>query len=185
MPLKVTFELSDEDLRFFAKKASVVTEQAANKEERELIGAAEKLVDNMAKESTPAFVTERVGKLRQMVDMLRDDLWQLAGQDRERVLKAIAYFAEPEDLIPDELPTIGFIDDAVMIELVVRELRHELEAYDDFCKVQKSRRRVATPTDREAWTALRRKQLQERMRRRRRRDRKSGTSGSGKVFSLF
>ena len=48
------------------------------------------------------------------------------------MLNALAYFAEPDDLIPDQIPGLGFLDDAIMVELVVRELRHEIEAYEDF-----------------------------------------------------
>ena len=65
--------------------------------------------------------------------MLSDIEWRLPHQDATRVLNALAYFAEPEDLIPDHIPGLGFLDDAIMIELVVRELKHELEAYRDFC----------------------------------------------------
>ena len=64
---------------------------------------------------------------------------------------------------------------AIMIELVVRELKHEIEAYDDFCEFRDSRgsgRRIkASSTDmtREKWLAGRREALQSRMRRRRKR----------------
>ncbi len=184
MPLKVTFDLSDKDLKFFAAKASAVAERAAQKDEAALIAGAEQLIASMTRE-TPVFVRDRVARLETMVAMLRDEHWQLGGKDRERVVKAIAYFAEPEDLIPDDIPTLGFIDDAVMIELVVRELRHELEAYDDFRKVQKSKRRVSKTMDRESWLALRRKQLHERMRRRRRRDRGSSAESGRRAFGLF
>ena len=87
-------------------------------------------------------------------------------------VSALAYFAEPEDLIPDRIPGLGFLDDAIMVELVVRELRPELDAYADFCKFRKSRPKLlgksAAPIDREQWLDGRRKQLQSRMRRRRR-----------------
>ena len=53
-------------------------------------------------------------------------------EDRQRVLACLTYFANPKDIIPDNVPVLGFLDDAIMIELVVRELQHEVEAYDDF-----------------------------------------------------
>ena len=65
----------------------------------------------------------------------------------------------------------GFLDDAIMIELVVRELRHEIEAYQDFCDYRarlKSRGEKAAAS-REGWLDARRKELQARMRRRRKR----------------
>ena len=93
------------------------------------------------------------------------------------------YFAEPEDLIPDRIPALGYLDDAIMIELMARELRHDLEAYDDFCqfRINEERRRGTTedPLTREEWLEARRRQLHARARRRRDRRRSSSTSGPG------
>ena len=57
-----------------------------------------------------------------------------------------------------------------MIELVVRELKHEIEAYQDFCDYRERTRRehgAGAKTSREGWLGERRKALQSRMRRRR------------------
>jgi hypothetical protein len=59
------------------------------------------------------------------------------------VVQALAYFAEPTDLIPDQLPALGFLDDAIMVELVVQDLRPEIEAYDDFCRFREAQRAYA------------------------------------------
>ena len=122
--------------------------------------------------SLVAEVTERLDKLRLMIDMLSDIEWRLPQQDATRVLNALAYFTEPEDLIPDHIPGLGFLDDAIMIELVVRELRHEIEAYEDFCNYRERVRERGdkTPASRAGWLDARRKDLQARMRRRRRRN---------------
>ena len=75
---------------------------------------------------------------------------------------------DPEDIIPDDIPGIGMLDDAVMIELVFRELRHEIEAYEDFCAWRWSLPK--RPRDAEAQARRlerRRDQLMTRMRRRR------------------
>jgi len=84
-----------------------------------------------------------------------------------RILDAIAYFVDPDDLIPDRIPGIGYLDDAIMVELVARELMHELEAYEDFCEYREKRSKTSEPAGLEA----RRKALQARMRRRSRKER--------------
>ncbi|MCH8891349.1 MAG: DUF1232 domain-containing protein, partial [Myxococcales bacterium] len=84
-----------------------------------------------------------------------------------RILDAIAYFVDPDDLIPDRIPGIGYLDDAIMVELVACELAHEIEAYEDFCEYRKPRPKTDEPARLEA----RRKALQARMRRRSRRER--------------
>ena len=48
------------------------------------------------------------------------------------MLNALAYFADPDDLIPDRVPGLGYLDDAIMVELVVQDLKHEIEAFDAF-----------------------------------------------------
>ena len=56
-----------------------------------------------------------------------------------------------------------------MVELVVRELKHEIEAYEDFCRFRESQ----PVEEREAALETRREHLQARMRRRRRREREA------------
>ena len=59
-----------------------------------------------------------------------------------------------------------------MIELVGRELKHEIEAYEDFCAYRDrltADRGQSVNVSREGWLDNRRKELQSRMRRRRKR----------------
>ncbi|MFU8815454.1 MAG: hypothetical protein ACNA7W_08905, partial [Pseudomonadales bacterium] len=67
------------------------------------------------------------------------------------------------------IPVIGFIDDAIMIELVVSELKHEIDAFEDFCRYraeEKSRNRNEN-LSREQYLDIKRRELHARMRRRR------------------
>src|SRR3546814_12315263 len=73
-------------------------------------------------------------QLDDMIAMVRDQGWHMEDKDRQRVMSALLYFVDPKDVIPDQVEVLGFLDDAIMIELFVRELRHELDAYDDFCE---------------------------------------------------
>jgi len=102
-----------------------------------------------------------------MIQMLSDVEWRLPHKDATRVLSALAYFAEPEDLIPDSIPGLGFLDDAIMIELVVRELKHEVEAYQDFREYRERMEKDGNKSSRASWLDARRKELQDRMHRRR------------------
>jgi uncharacterized membrane protein YkvA (DUF1232 family) len=171
--MKVTFELSDQDLDYFRKELSDVKHRAANLTSDELISRAASTLNELPTDA-PEFVLQRTAKLRSMIGMVNDIEWRLEGEDRERVVRALSYFADPKDLIPDAIPGIGFLDDAIMIELVVQELEHELDAYADFCRFREKKDVILKsttggPTNREEWLEARRAQLQARMQRRRRR----------------
>ena len=78
------------------------------------------------------------------------------------------------DVISDSVPVLGYLDDAVMIELCVRDLQHELDAYDDFCDFrQRQAERLGIAPDkvgRADWLGSRREELVDRMHSRRERD---------------
>ena len=170
--MKVSFELSPRDIRFFRDRLKQVRASDSSSNESVVIQGAVDLVEEAIAAKPPDFVVERIRKLEQLIEMLRDSDWRLEGDDRARILDAIAYFVDPDDLIPDRIPGIGYLDDAIMVELVAREMTHELEAYEDFCKYRARRLKTNEPPRLEA----RRKALQARMRRRRRKERSRGHS---------
>ena len=165
--MKVSFELSASDIRYFRDRLEQVGKSERSSDEPLVLGGAAKLVRDAVAAKPPDFVVERILKLERLVEMLRDREWRLEGRDRERILAALAYFVDPDDLIPDRVPGIGYLDDAIMIELVARDLTHEIEAYEDFCDYRRRRPQAEDDAKLEA----RRKALQSRMRRRRRRER--------------
>ncbi len=174
--MRVSFELGERDLRYFRERLQKAHKgKSARAEDRVILGAA-KLVTDVEAANPPDFVRERIAKLSRLIDMLRDREWRLEGGDRTRILDALAYFVDPDDIIPDRVPGLGYLDDAIMVEIVVRELAHELDAYDDFCAFRESRR---TKQDVAEELEVRRTALQTRMQRRRHRVRSAARS-SGK-----
>jgi uncharacterized membrane protein YkvA (DUF1232 family) len=114
--------------------------------------------------------------------MLEDADWKMEGEGRQRVFRALAYFAEPTDLVPDHIPGLGFLDDAIMIELVAAELRPEMEAYAAFCRFRQEQqaRQGVDPGERQRRLQAERRAMYTRMElRREERARRGGT------FSIF
>ena len=174
MGLRVTFELDDKDLRHFRLIMQQARTTAARIAPEDIVATAEQLLASIGPDGAPAFVVERLKKLRLLIDMLKDIEWRLPQAEANRVLNALAYFAEPEDLIPDSIPGLGYLDDAIMIELICRELKHEIEAYQDFCDYRTRTRQNSgrdTRVSRDDWLENRRAELQSRMRRRKRKER--------------
>jgi uncharacterized membrane protein YkvA (DUF1232 family) len=168
--LRVSFDLEEDDLNHFRLIMREARKAAAQSSPDEIIEGAAGLLKQVGAVTVPQFIRERLDKLELMIRMVSDPEWRLPQEESVRVLNALAYFSEPEDLIPDHIPGLGFLDDAIMIELVVRELRHEIEAYSDFCDYRQRQGPVdgkqAPDATREEWLAARRKELQSRMRRR-------------------
>ncbi|MCA9510419.1 MAG: DUF1232 domain-containing protein [Myxococcales bacterium] len=192
MPLRVTFELSDKDLRHFRSIMRHARHAARKTPEKKIVASARKLAAAVEAAEVPDFVRERLAHLPKLVAMLEDREWSLSGDNRDRIVSALAYFNEPVDLIPDSVPGLGFIDDAIMVELVVTELRPDIEAYDDFCAFRRKldgRRKsaAARPAEAQASLEARRRDLHARMRRRRmrRRSARQRTPSSTRPFSLF
>jgi uncharacterized membrane protein YkvA (DUF1232 family) len=174
MPLRFVFELTDEDLDYFAKVFAERQPGGANVELHDVAEATDALIAQARDRDAPPFILEKLEQLRPMVDMLTDEDWRLPVEDVARVLSTLAYFADPEDLIPDDLPALGYLDDAVMVELACRDLQPELEAYLDFCQFRDREqvRREAAGEDpggvsRLEWLDARRRELHDRMHSRR------------------
>lgn len=193
MSLRVSFELGDADLSHFRKIMREARSATVDLGQEEILQAARELLESVKAVTVPDFVSGRLSKIQVMIDMIEDAEWQLPDKETSRVLNALAYFSEPEDLIPDHIPGLGFLDDAIMVELVCRELRHDMDAYIDFCEFRdaegqrRSKAGLQTDITTEDWLASRRKELHSRMRNRRRRERSSrrGRSGGRSPFSLF
>ncbi len=171
MALTITFQLSDRDIEHLGELMNEAKEKASSLGEDDVIRAARDLLDEAGGADMPDFIRERMEKLKQLIRMLEDKVWELSGDDRARITNALAYFADPDDIIPDNVPGFGFLDDAVVIDLVCQALRHDIEAYEDFCKFraaeEERRGKSIDPLLPEQWLRTRRTQLHERMRRRR------------------
>ena len=181
MSLTLTIDLTDQDLEHFTKALESARKAAESKSASEIVDAAAALLGDAQKVRLPDFIRQRLESLDDMIAMVRDEGWHLDGEDQQRVLSALAYFADPKDVIPDHIEVLGYFDDAILIELAVRELRHELDAYDDFCEFREreaKKRGIEPSTVGHAdWLDSRRDELVERMHVRR--EREAGGFGVG------
>ena len=129
-------------------------------------------------------------RVKTLIAMLEDEEWALPDNERARVHTALAYFCEPCDLIPDHVTTLGFLDDAIMVELVVEELRPEIEAYEDFIAYRKAEAAAhgvdpaALKMQRVDWAEARRLELIDRMRKRRGQSYQSSGGWKPMLFSF-
>ena len=186
MSLDITFTLSDQDLDHFQAivdkaKSAMDSDQTA----AQIEAAAKQLISDASSSDLPDFIADRLKKLDVVINMVGDAEWQLSDEERTRILGALVYFCDPEDLIPDHIPGLGFLDDAIYVELVIRELKAEIESYEEFCQFRASeeaKRKEAGEdphVEREEWLADKRAALHTKMRKRR-----SARGGGGSGWRL-
>lgn len=183
MPLEITFTLSDKDLDHFQAIVNKAKTVVAGMQDADAIEtAARQLIKDARESELPEFIDVRLSKLELVINMMTDEEWQLSEIERRRILGALVYFCDPEDMIPDHIPGLGFLDDAIYIELIIRELSSELGSYEEFCAfraAEEERRKgkgLNPHVEREQWLADKRAALHARMR--------SGRGSSGRGWRL-
>lgn len=182
MAFEIKFELQDSDLEYFREVMRKALAGAEKLEEAQILAKASELSGEV-QGTVPEFVSQRLEKLETLIAMIKDQEWAMPDDIRRDVLGALAYFSDPLDLVPDHIPVLGFLDDAIMIELVVEELAGDVEAFEEFCqyRTREEGRRGDDTITREEWLADKRRELHSRMRGRRS-TRRSSRRGFRSIF---
>jgi hypothetical protein len=187
MPLRISFNLGDAELQHLEAVAQQTQVRARESSAQAIIESASGVLQSAEGSHAAAFVQERFARLRAMIEMAQDEDWLLGDEDSRRLINALACFSVP----PTTPVTVGLLDHAIMIELVSRDLEHDLASYRDFCEFRESqqsgRRRPGVEQDaqREEWLHQRREVLQSRMHARRKRTLDAAGSSVRRLFSLF
>jgi uncharacterized membrane protein YkvA (DUF1232 family) len=154
---KVSFTLDENDRAYFRKLMRNVRKQVAEQDAAHVLSAVQGLIDRVAQaKKVPGFVQEAIEVLKDLGQMLQDPDYDLPKPQRNEMLAALSYFANPEDLIPDQVPVFGFLDDALMIKILENEFKHELWGYRQF-------RKFRTGAEQRPWTTVARQRLPQRL----------------------
>ena len=106
---------------------------------------------------------DAIQTLEDMTQIILDEEYKAPQPVKNQVLAGLAYFANPEDLIPDHVPALGFLDDAIMVKFVEEEFKHELWGYRKF-------RGLGAPEEQRPWTKIGGDRLRKRTEEHRKRD---------------
>jgi uncharacterized membrane protein YkvA (DUF1232 family) len=164
-----------------------VRDRAERRAPHEIAAAAIAEVERLRNAARSPFVARRIDCVGRLIAMLQDTEWALPEPERRRVLDALAYVAEANDLVPDTVPVLGLLDDAIMLELVLRELKHELDGYEEFDAFRRDeaawrdKPETHRPVSRSDWLQSQREALHARIRARRERD----LARDGEAFRLI
>jgi uncharacterized membrane protein YkvA (DUF1232 family) len=98
---------------------------------------AKNLADKFSVEETKEFIDKVKNQpffddLKLLFEMVTDKEYRVDKKTYLIVAGALAYAVLPTDIIPDFIPGIGFLDDAFVIGVTVKQLRDEIEKYKRF-----------------------------------------------------
>jgi uncharacterized membrane protein YkvA (DUF1232 family) len=169
--MRIIIQFEPGDLESFERAQRAARATVRSADESELVDTAKHTLDGLALGGAPAYIRDRIAKVQRLIQMLEDEEWALTARYREEVVAALVYFSDPDDLIPDHIPVIGLLDDAIMLEMLIRKEKDLLTAYDRFCTYRAKLGPVpAELTDRKMWCQklrAKRKKLMDRVKERR------------------
>ena len=155
--IRLSFVLDEKDLAYFRTRFRIAKRSAGDGDPAEILAGARELSRELReKGKAPRFVVQAAASLEDLAAIIEDEDYRAPKAVVREVLAALAYFSNPEDLIPDEIPVLGFLDDAVMIKLVERDFKYELAAYRKF-------RRFRRGAEQRPWTDVANKRIGERL----------------------
>lgn len=156
------FSLNDKVKLHFEK----LLESSHYCDEERVVETVEKTLEKLEAKNVESYILPYIRKLSIMLDMLHDKEWNLNSEDREYVLSAMQYFVLDNDVISDDIPVIGLLDDCIVIDIVSDKLKYEMEAYIEFKQAMTvyAKDKSFTVAD---WKETKRQELFSRMRNRR------------------
>lgn len=137
--MEISLRLDPEDIADFRAGLAHARVLARSMDECDAVDAAKASLDSLPIAGAPGYVRRQLARVQMLIAMLEDEDFALPQPARGEVLAALVYLSDPDDLIPDSHAVVGLLDDAIMVELVMRELVLVVQAYEIFV----AERRVA------------------------------------------
>lgn len=98
------------------------------------IASVARWLDSRPAEQREMLLQSRLDRLAELEAMRNDADWILEPAQMRRVELMLDYVARANDLIPDGVPVLGHLDDALLVELAWPVFAEDIEDYRDFCR---------------------------------------------------
>lgn len=107
--------------------------QTAPSVDADQISSLARWLQDLPSETAEATINLRLARAESLRRMLDDPDWTLPAGMAERGRRLLDYICHIDDLIPDDVPVIGHLDDALLVELSWPEFAGEIQDYLHYC----------------------------------------------------
>lgn len=128
----VSIDIDDQVKAHFNK---FIEEHGTNIDAKDVQEAREKVAEVRANVDD-GYVVDQVGCLQMMLSMVEDKTWVIEDSNKEKINATIKYFIDDNDVIPDHIPGIGYVDDCIVIDGTMDAVEEEMMEYKDFCRAR-------------------------------------------------
>ncbi len=82
------------------------------------------------------YILDQINNLEAMMTMVEDKIWKIKEANMEKINATIKYFVDDDDIIPDNIPGIGYLDDCIIIDNTMDDVCDELAEFQDFSRTR-------------------------------------------------
>lgn len=129
------FDLDTAALDRFNALLTRLDHRAAPLDCDQLATAARELREAAAGEEPPS-IQQRVQRIEAAARMLGDPQWQPAGDVGHTAILVVGYAGDSCQLLPNSLPAVGRLDEAIVVEAAWPRLEAEVVSFLDFCRLR-------------------------------------------------
>jgi uncharacterized membrane protein YkvA (DUF1232 family) len=153
-----TYYLTPFDVERFNELLQRLGRRAAPLDSDQVVTAARELCDCNMPEAEPPSIQQRMRRVETAARMVDDPDWNASNDAADTARLVVDYLRGGAPLIPDWVPKVGHLDDAIVVDAAWPRLADEVEDYLDFCRA----RELEAPRDgqapvfnRDAWEQVR------------------------------
>ena len=101
-----------------------------------LATAARELRNTATGASEPACILQRMKRLEAAAQMIDDTQWEPVDDAGSAAALVVHYANGSFQLLPNSLPTVGHLDDAIAVDAAWPVMAAEVSAFRDFCRLR-------------------------------------------------
>jgi hypothetical protein len=131
-----SYEIGEEALYLFNQLLAKLDLRRAPISRDQLVTAARDLADQPVEGRVSPCIHERMRRAGAIDLMLSDEAWDPEDEVIAPAEMVVDYVRGSHDLIPDTLPRVGRLDDAIVVDTAWSTLAPEIRNYLDFCRLR-------------------------------------------------